>query len=183
MKQKIRLTEGDLHRIVKESVNRVLAEMDWKTYANAAKKRRQQFKDETDPVRKKELWDRFDSLGDAANKKFKDDYVGNWKYDTFGDKLKGKHSSTFDSYIDPSRKDMAYGAINGFNKGGGKLFSTKKGSYYGPNGYTSPGSFFRDKEIGDAYSRANDELWDYDNGDYEYDSIKDGGEGKWKKRK
>jgi len=39
MKNKlIRLTEGDLHRIVKESVNKVLTELDWKTYANAAKK-------------------------------------------------------------------------------------------------------------------------------------------------
>ena len=38
-KKLIRLTESDLHRIVKESVNRVLTELDWKTYANAARKR------------------------------------------------------------------------------------------------------------------------------------------------
>lgn len=38
MKQKIRLTESDLHRIVKESVNKVLTELDWRTYANAGKK-------------------------------------------------------------------------------------------------------------------------------------------------
>lgn len=37
-KKLIRLTESDLHRIVKESVNRVLTELDWRTYANAAKK-------------------------------------------------------------------------------------------------------------------------------------------------
>ena len=39
----IRLTENDLHKIVKESVNRVLSEaineLDWRTYANAARKR------------------------------------------------------------------------------------------------------------------------------------------------
>lgn len=34
----IRLTESDLHRIVKESVNKVLTEVDWRTYANAGKK-------------------------------------------------------------------------------------------------------------------------------------------------
>ena len=39
----IRLTESDLHRIVKESVQKILTEMDWKTYANAAKKRLQQY--------------------------------------------------------------------------------------------------------------------------------------------
>ena len=33
-KKLIRLTEGDLHRIVKESVNRVLTELDWTTYSN-----------------------------------------------------------------------------------------------------------------------------------------------------
>jgi hypothetical protein len=38
MKRRVRLTEGDLHRIVKESVNRMLTELDWKTYQNAAKK-------------------------------------------------------------------------------------------------------------------------------------------------
>ena len=38
MKKLIRLTEGDLHRIVKESVNQLLTELDWRTYANAAKK-------------------------------------------------------------------------------------------------------------------------------------------------
>lgn len=41
-KKLIRLTESDLHRIVKESVNRVITELDWRTYANAAKKSREQ---------------------------------------------------------------------------------------------------------------------------------------------
>ena len=39
-KKLIRLTEADLHRIVKESVNNVLTELNWKTYANAADKLR-----------------------------------------------------------------------------------------------------------------------------------------------
>ena len=34
----VRLTESDLHRIINESVNKVLTELDWKTYANAEKK-------------------------------------------------------------------------------------------------------------------------------------------------
>ena len=40
-KKLIRLTESDLHKIVKESVNKVLTELDWRTYANAAKKARE----------------------------------------------------------------------------------------------------------------------------------------------
>jgi hypothetical protein len=42
MKKIIRLTESDLHNIIKESVNNILSELDWKTYMNAARKRREQ---------------------------------------------------------------------------------------------------------------------------------------------
>lgn len=42
MKKLIRLTEGDLHHIVNESVKKVLTELDWKTYMNAARGRYQQ---------------------------------------------------------------------------------------------------------------------------------------------
>ena len=38
-KKLIRLTEGDLHKIVKESVNKVLTELDWTTYSNYQKGR------------------------------------------------------------------------------------------------------------------------------------------------
>ena len=37
-RQVIRLTEGDLHRIIENSVKKVINELDWKTYANAAEK-------------------------------------------------------------------------------------------------------------------------------------------------
>ena len=37
-KKLIRLTESDLHKIVKESVNKVITELDWKTYRSAAMK-------------------------------------------------------------------------------------------------------------------------------------------------
>ena len=38
-KRLIRLTEQDLHNIVKESVNKVLTELDWTTYSNYQKGR------------------------------------------------------------------------------------------------------------------------------------------------
>lgn len=41
-KQVIRLTEGDLHKIIKESVSKILTELDWKTYMNAARARQTQ---------------------------------------------------------------------------------------------------------------------------------------------
>ena len=37
-KKTIRLTESDLHNIIKESVNNILSELDWRTYQSAADK-------------------------------------------------------------------------------------------------------------------------------------------------
>ena len=37
-KQLIRLTESDLHNIIKESVNNILTELDWRTLASAEEK-------------------------------------------------------------------------------------------------------------------------------------------------
>ena len=45
MKKLVRLNESDLHRVIKESVNKVLTDLDWRTYANAAKKAREQGRD------------------------------------------------------------------------------------------------------------------------------------------
>ena len=41
-KRQIRLTESDLHNIIKESVKTIINEMDWKTYMNASRKRKEQ---------------------------------------------------------------------------------------------------------------------------------------------
>ena len=38
MKQVIRITEGELKRIINESVETILAELDWRTYAEAGEK-------------------------------------------------------------------------------------------------------------------------------------------------
>lgn len=42
MKKIIRLTESDLHEIIRSSAESVLSEMDWKTYMNASKRRKLQ---------------------------------------------------------------------------------------------------------------------------------------------
>lgn len=162
----MRRNRNKLNNIIKESVRKTLNEMDYKTYLNAAKKRLQQFRDETDPERKKELWDKYWELNKMGNERFGDEFVGNMRYDTMGDKLKGKHSPKFDAYV--SAGQSPYGVVRGWNKGGSQIFSPEKGKYFGPHGYVKPGSFFRDKEVADKYEKANDELWDYHNGNYEY---------------
>ena len=44
-RNKVRLTESQLHNVIMESVKQVLTELDWKTYANAAKKSYEQGRD------------------------------------------------------------------------------------------------------------------------------------------
>ena len=46
--RKIRLTEGQLHNVIRESVSQILNEIDWKTYDNAAKKRHKQMPNKND---------------------------------------------------------------------------------------------------------------------------------------
>lgn len=62
MKKKniVRITENELHRIIKESVDRIITELDWKTYMSAAQK-------DKDPQRSQ----RFRNQGiDTFNKEF-----------------------------------------------------------------------------------------------------------------
>lgn len=44
MGKKVRISEQNLHNIIKESVKQCLTELDWKTYMNAARKRQEQGK-------------------------------------------------------------------------------------------------------------------------------------------
>ena len=46
--RRIRLTEGQLHNVIRESVNNILNELNWKTYDNAERKRYHQMKNQDD---------------------------------------------------------------------------------------------------------------------------------------
>ena len=69
MKQRIRLTESDLHKVIKESVKQVLSELDRRTYYNAATK-------DYMPQRKTQF---LQKSADEFNKQFgyKDENIGN----------------------------------------------------------------------------------------------------------
>lgn len=85
MKRNIRLTESDLHAIVGESVRKVLSEMDWKTYINAARKRKSQADELRDSFRhgRNSYDDKADELERHAQHMFgqkhgKDGYPYQW---------------------------------------------------------------------------------------------------------
>ena len=57
MKKIVRLTEGDLHNIIRESVNNIIQELDWRTYANAANKSAERQKDYKEKSKEKKWYD------------------------------------------------------------------------------------------------------------------------------
>ena len=75
-KNRIKLTESQLHKIIKESVRQMLSELDWKTLDNAARKREAQWAkyywrgDEED----KKNFNSYLRLKDAARDAFDRDY-------------------------------------------------------------------------------------------------------------
>lgn len=72
MKQAVKLNEEQLRKVVAESVQKILNELDWKTYANAARKA------------KLKGDDREDAFADAARNRFNKDY-GYYKYNDDSD--------------------------------------------------------------------------------------------------
>ena len=46
--RRVRLTEGQLHNVIRESVSQILNEIDWKTYENAAYKKARRMKNSGD---------------------------------------------------------------------------------------------------------------------------------------
>lgn len=72
MKNSVKLNEEQFRKIVAESVKSVLSELDWKTYANAADKRRRQARngDKYDS----DKWERANELDKAASRALSDKY-------------------------------------------------------------------------------------------------------------
>ena len=67
--RRVRLTEGQLHNVIRESVCQILNELDWKTYENAyhKKKNRMQNPDDFDELTR-EVWPLAQASIDASNK-------------------------------------------------------------------------------------------------------------------
>ena len=75
-KQVIRLTEGDLHRIIKESVNNILSELDWRTYASAADKAWEKSRNAATPEEKELRQNQSSIFNHHTNKKLEKQYDG-----------------------------------------------------------------------------------------------------------
>lgn len=74
MKKKIKLTESDLHNIIKESVNHILSELDWRTYQNASDKAYKLSDETTDPYEKQRRIAQAKNFVSMGKKKYSTQY-------------------------------------------------------------------------------------------------------------
>ena len=105
MKKIVRLTEGDLHNIIRKSVNNIIQELDWRTYANAANKSAERQKDYKEKSKEKK-W--YDSILPSRARKRQD------KFSNLADK-ENDRSRRFASAANDAVKDqLGYKSKNGF---------------------------------------------------------------------
>lgn len=175
MKQIIRLTEGDLHRIIRNSVNEALLnELDWKTYANASNKARN---------RGTNYWrergrNGFDAISDAATSSIRADRFGKAAKDAFDDEYGYQRGGRWDD--DYQRVGMG-GDFGSTEEFGPHAAGWKKHGYCGTSCFPhrvegperTPGEFFdgNDDAI-NAYNKAKEEMNNYKKGNYEYNKGK-----------
>lgn len=178
-KNRIRLTESQLHNVIKESVKQVLSELDWKTYANAGKKAGKggdiSTQREMNPEGTPSQWfkdasnarSRADKFYDKARKQFDTDYgySNGSLYDKDASNVRMGGSFT-------SSEEFSPHAVGYQDKGYGNPYKYEYGRRY--DGYAgqdmSPEEFFNgNQEAADSYHKANREMQNFKKGNYEYE--------------
>ena len=170
MKQMVKLNEAQLRKVVSESVQKVLNELDWKTYANAMRK-----------ANARGEYKRASTFGDAADSAFDDKY--------------GYNPDA--GYKEPTVRRGIGGEVVGVNDDGRELrrmydYDSDTGTYTNPRNYDSTKAFglldkydnagrykrytnpslkrfFNNPEQEKAYKKASEETDNYMLGKYSYD--------------
>lgn len=177
-KQVIRLTEGDLHKIIKESVNNILSELDWKTYANAGKEASK--RGDADYWRDKGEKG-FGVYNKAANERVRANRFGKYAQNAFDRDFGYEKGNEYDYNDDYVRVGMG-GDFNstqefgphaaGWKRAEGSIMS-KRFPYGLSTTETTPEEFFGDNtDAIQAYNTAKDEIRNYKQGNYDYQKGK-----------
>lgn len=74
MKRKIKLTESDLHNIIKESVNHILSELDWRTYQSASDKAHKLSDETSNMYEKKRRSNQATNFAKMGNERYSSQY-------------------------------------------------------------------------------------------------------------
>lgn len=156
MKKIVRLTEGDLHRIIKESVNNIITELDWKTKMNYVKGRLRQGDEayrQGDENGYRKYIRKAEYGAHDANDELEKKYNGRPFRDEKGDK--------FRAYV-----DLGNGNVNTYFKGKNNV------DYKSKNGNT-PSAFIRgDFTTGLLHNNANNLLDNYEDNKNDVDTFR-----------
>lgn len=188
MKHRVRLTESTLRKIVKESVKKILTELDWKTYTNAAEKA--------------------DERALEIGRKPENRKIASYLYSDDDIKTYNKNRRRSEDFTNAAKKafDSKYGYNDGTTKiesnrdlipmlngvagyeNGGKWYGKWddiEGEYVGgyePNigarfwGKGKPDTYYngglKNQDARDAYNRAKEEMGNYYNDKYAYNKGK-----------
>jgi hypothetical protein len=171
-KQIIRLTESDLHQMVKESVNKILTELDWKTYANAEKKARER----GDMSYWREKGEKFpNTVSKAASQRERAKRFGDAAKDVFNRDFgyqRGEHFYDDDYQRVGMGGDFGYTDEFAPHAAGWKHDGVASLKRFPHGVYTTertPEEFFGDNNDSvQAYNKAKDEVGNYKKGKYDY---------------
>lgn len=164
-RNRVRLTESQLHNVIKESVKQVLSELNWKTYQNAAKKSHLKTLDNDDMSND----EYYNEMGRRSRFKHAAEDAFNKEYGTNDTKL---HSD-----MHGSKKPSTGGDYFPFHDD--SYITMKKGNHtYGTHSpYANNKDFewsyeYDNSKYRPEWDRAKQELKHYQNGDYDYDDEK-----------
>lgn len=177
-----RLTESELKAFLNESVRSVLSELDWKTYANASKKRDAWVKDH--PNHRANKWNRFHDFENAATDSFNRQYGLKNQYDNgaYGGEVGTINLNPWDDkyQVTGSRNhDFGDGDPHGLRHNVyhmGKRYG-KDGGYGRTRMWdvaheTTPEEFYGNDELGKKFRAAEKDAEDYESGKSHYVSGK-----------
>ena len=173
MKQTIKLTESDLHRIVKESVNKVLTEMDYKTYLDASIEARK--RGDMDYWREKGVKGAPNLFNKASKYRHMSNRFSQAARDAFNrDYGYGNGRSGVDGYqgVELGGGNTGYG--KGLRPQGKRVDGYKTNTYDSAyDEVESPEEFFQgNQDASDAYRKAVGEFNNWKDGNYEYQKGK-----------
>ena len=142
MKSKITLTESELHNFIKESVEKILTELDWRTYASAYQKARDNVKNSSDDImniKNREQSRNFkkaasDTIEKQYGFKFGKDDINAKKINDFYD----EHGYDNDELEKPSRRAL---------KGMSDYRKDKNAFYYGKGHYDKEDGKWKNESI------------------------------------
>ena len=174
-KNTIRLTESELKNIIAESVKNVISELDWKTYANAAKKAYNKGEDRYRDFQKAaedEFQKTHGHYVETDNGGFEDVHLSAHPGER-GSVVANQQILSNSPYAKPVTRNYAYRT-----GGGNQVAFTHSGSNEVPNAHsklhnngTSKQAYtqhFGGNNMKSAYEKADNEAENYYNNNYEY---------------